>query len=336
MSMLNTLELPVAPRIGLSDLPTPLRPMTRLSKYLGIDLWIKRDDCTGLAGGGNKTRKLEYLVGAALAEGADTLITLGAVQSNHARQTAAAAACLGLRCILLLTKAVPDRTASYHNNGNIMLDHLLGAEVRLFPAGTDLEAVAEQCVNECRQAGGTPYLIPVGGSNAVGALAYVAAVEELRDQAQALHLKLGKVYLPTGSAGTHAGILAGIGILELGWRVHGVSVSAPQADLDAKLTRLTRQTFALLGAEQVPIPAIMVDDSQIGAGYGQPTPAMLEAVQLCARQDGILLDPVYTGKAMAGLIADARAGRISAGETVVFWHTGGSQGLFAYDDVFTV
>jgi len=336
MPMSNTLAAPLAARIGLSDLPTPLKPMTRLSQYLGIDLWIKRDDCTGLAGGGNKTRKLEYLVGAALAEGADTLITLGAVQSNHARQTAAAAASLGLRCILLLAEAVPNRTPVYHNNGNILLDHLLGAEVRLFPAGTDLEIVAEQVMNECRELGNAPYLIPVGGSNAVGALAYVTAVEELRDQAQALQLAVGTVYLPTGSAGTHAGILAGVALSGLDWRTHGVSVSSSQADLQAKLTRLTGETFALLGAEQTPMPAIIVDDSQIGPGYGQPTPAMLEAVQLCARRDGVLLDPVYTGKAMAGLIADARAGRIAAGETVVFWHTGGSQGLFAYDDVFAL
>jgi D-cysteine desulfhydrase/L-cysteate sulfo-lyase len=336
MSMLYTLDPPLAPRIGLSDLPTPLKPMTRLGDYLGINLWIKRDDCTGLAGGGNKTRKLEYLVGEALVRGADTLITLGAVQSNHARQTAAAAACLGLRCILLLTRTVQDRTEAYHNNGNILLDHLLGAEVRLFPAGTDLEVAAEQVMNECREAGNTPYLIPVGGSNAVGALAYVTAVEELRDQAQALQLTVGKVYLPTGSAGTHAGILAGVALNGLDWRTHGVSVSSSQVDLDAKLTRLTGETFALLGAGQTPMPAILVDDSQVGAGYGQPTPAMLEAVQLCARQDGILLDPVYTGKAMASLIADARAGRIAPGETVVFWHTGGSQGLFAYDDVFAV
>lgn len=322
--------------IALAMLPTPFEPMPRLSAALGpASLWIKRDDCTGLGGGGNKARKLDLLVADALKQGADTLVTMGAIQSNHARQTAAAAARLGLGCVLLLADSVGGRSDAYRTNGNILMDGILGADVRLLAPGTAPEPVIEETLAGLRAQGRRPYFIPVGGSNAIGSLAYRDAVLELAQQAQASGRRIDHIVVATGSGGTHAGILAGVAQAGLATRVHGISVSKPAAVAAEIVAGLIRDMAALEGREVAALTGLSVDDRFIGPGYGQPTEAMKEALALTARNEGILLDPVYTGKTMAGLIALARGGAFTAGETVVFWHTGGLPGLFAYPEAFT-
>ncbi|KRE09522.1 hypothetical protein ASE63_21240 [Bosea sp. Root381] len=325
--------------ISLASLPTPFEPLPRLSQALGRDgrvpsIWIKRDDCTGFAGGGNKVRKLEYLVADALREGADVLVTMGALQSNHARQTAAAAARSGLGCVLLLADTVAARADSYRSNGNMLLDRIFGAELRLLAPGADAMAAAEEILAQLVAQGRRPYFIPVGGSNALGSLAYRDALAELAAQAGVLDLKVEHIVLPTGSGGTHAGILAGVSQLGLPCRVHGISVSRSREQASEIVSGLVREIFAIEGRDGSEAIEPQIDEAQIGPGYGQPTAAMVEAVELTARSEGILLDPVYTGKAMAGLMALVRSGAIAPEETIVFWHTGGAPGLFAYPEVF--
>ncbi|KRE03408.1 hypothetical protein ASE61_13120 [Bosea sp. Root670] len=325
--------------IRLALLPTPFEQLPRLSQALaredkGPSIWMKRDDCTGFAGGGNKVRKLEYLVAEALNQGADTLVTMGAIQSNHARQTAAAAARNGLACVLLLTDSVANRSESYRTNGNWLLDQIFGAEIRLLPAGGDATAIANEAMAGLTAQGKRPYFIPVGGSNALGSLAYRDALLELAGQAKAVDCGIDHIVVPTGSGGTHAGILAGVEDAGLACRVQGVSVSRSSEQAGAIVSGLVNDIYALEGRQRGQQVALEIDDSQVGPGYGQPTPAMIEAVELVARTEGILLDPVYTGKAMAGLIALVRGGTIGPDETVVFWHTGGAPGLYAYPEVF--
>ena len=326
-------------KVRLAALPTPFEPLPRLSQALnsngrGPAIWIKRDDCTGFAGGGNKARKLEYLIAEALQGGADTLVTMGAIQSNHARQTAAAAARHGLGCLLLLADSVANRGEVYRTNGNWLLDQAFGAEIRLLAASEDGAAVAEKTMAELTAQGRKPYFIPIGGSNALGSLGYRDAVLELAAQAKDEGCRIDHIVVPTGSGGTHAGILAGVEQAGLPWRVHGISVSRPSDQAQAIVSGLLQDIFGLEGRQNRTMPALEVDDSHVGSGYGQPTAAMVEALELVARTEGILLDPVYTGKAMAGLLSLVRAGAIAPNETVVFWHTGGLPGLFAYPEVF--
>ena len=324
------------PRISLAQLPTALEPMSRLSAYLGgPDIYIKRDDCTGLATGGNKTRKLEFLMADALEKGADTIITIGAVQSNHVRQTAAAAARLGLACFGLLETEVPCTQASYQHSGNILLNGLFGAELTLFDRGSDMLAAGHTLADSLTAAGRKPYIIPVGGSNATGALAYVDCVLELSGQLRQQDIQAQHIVHATGSAGTQAGILTGQQTLDLDLTVTGISVSADMASQTEKVRRLCRETAELMELDHpVPDSSIQVRDQYVGEAYGVPTEAMKEAVQLCARLEGILLDPVYSGKAMAGLIDMIQSRELAAGDTTVFLHTGGSAGLFAYDWYF--
>ena len=323
----------------LALLPTPFEQMPRLSQALGRNgrvpsIWIKRDDCTGFAGGGNKVRKLEYLVADALKQGADVLVTMGALQSNHARQTAAAAARCGLGCVLLLADSVKNRSEAYRTNGNILLDRIFGAELRIITPDEDGAAVTAETLAKLTAQGRRPYFIPVGGSNALGSLAYRDALAELAGQAQATGRRIDHIVVPTGSGGTHAGILAGVEEAGLPCRVHGFSVSRSAEQAGAIVSGLVQDIFALEGRPRGTTTDLDIDDSQVGPGYGQPTPAMTEAVELVARTEGILLDPVYTGKAMAGLLSLVRTDVIAPGETVVFWHTGGAPGLFAYPEVF--
>ena len=318
------------PRVRLAHLPTPLEPLPRLSEALGVEIWIKRDDCTGLAGGGNKTRKLEFLLGDALEQEADTLVTQGAVQSNHVRQTAAAAAACGLACEVNLEERTGSKAEDYVWNGNILLDRLLGAEVRRVPGGTDMTAELEKTADEVRARGGRPYVIPGGGSNAIGALGYADCARELVAQADDFDLKIDRIVTATGSAGTHAGLVAGLAVIGADVPVLGIGVRAPKDRQEAMVRKLAHETAVLLGhADRVKDEMTVADCDHVGEGYGLVDEAVVEALTLAARTDGIILDPVYTGKAMKGLIAWARAGRLQ-GETVVFLHTGGAQGLFGY------
>lgn len=324
------------PRFALAHRPTPLAEMERLRAALGPGcprLFIKRDDCTGLAFGGNKTRKLEFLVGAALAGGADTLVSTGAVQSNHARQTAAAAAAAGLSCTLVLFNIVPYDGAAYRRSGNFLLDGLLGADVEIVPAGTPQRETFERIFTSLRAQGRKPYFVPTGGSNLTGALGYAAAYGELLEQLREQGIVATRVIHASSSGGTQAGLIAGRALAGEGPRVEGINVYRPDHDAMAdSIAKLAAETAAKLGLAKA--GDTILHGGVLGAAYGLPTPAMREAVTLLARTEGILLDPVYTGKAMAGLLNLIRTGAIGADETIVFLHTGGAPALFAYESEF--
>ncbi len=324
------------PRVRLAHTPTPLEPLERLSAHLGGPrIWIKRDDQTGLATGGNKARKLEFLIGDALAQGCDTLVTTGGVQSNHARQTAAAAARLGLQCELLLPQLVDGRSAAYQTSGNVLLDRLFGAKLHFLPKEAYQQATYDEALDRLRAAGRKPYFIPTGGSTAVGALGYVVATQELLLQIRERDLSPTAIVVGTGSCGTHGGIIAGMTLADAAPQVLGISVAAKAADRAAVLRTRATDALGLLGASAEGVERrISVRDEYVGAGYGQPTPGMIEAVRLLARLEGILLDPVYTGKVMAGLIDLVRRGVLTDRDTVIFWHTGGIPALFAYEEAF--
>ena len=321
------------PRVRFAHLPTPLEPMPNLTRLLGgPELYVKRDDCTGLASGGNKTRKLEFLIGDALAQGADTVITHGAVQSNHVRQTAAAACKYGLRCAALLERRVPGHGPEYETAGNVLLDRLFGAEVRFVAADTDMDAACSELAEEIRAKGGRPYAIPGGGSNAVGALGYVNAALELLQQANDLGLRIDCVVHGTGSTGTQGGLVCGLEGANAGIDVLGICVRRPAPAQEEAVYRTASATAEHLGIrgglERVRVKA---NDDYVGRGYGMPTAGTLEAIRLAALHEGLLLDPVYTGKAMAGLIDLCRKGFFAKDQNVVFLHTGGAAALFAYE-----
>ncbi|HEY3382350.1 MAG TPA: D-cysteine desulfhydrase [Vicinamibacterales bacterium] len=314
---------------------TPLEQMERLSQRLGgPNLYIKRDDLLGLAGGGNKTRKLEFLVADALAHGADTLVTCGAVQSNHCRLTLAAAVKEGLKCRLVLEERVansytPDAT------GNNFLFRLLGVEaITVVKSGVDLAAEMQKVAAEVSALGRKAYIIPGGGSNPIGALGYVACAEEILAQTFELGLRLDHIVCASGSTGTHAGLLAGL----VGNNSHipltGINVRRTREEQEPNVHKLAQEVAAKLGIPGgIPREAVTALGDWVGPGYSLPTPEMVEAVRMVAQVEGILLDPVYTGKTMAGLIGLIRRGTFKAGENVLFVHTGGSPALYAYQSV---
>ncbi|MBC7634282.1 MAG: D-cysteine desulfhydrase [Acetobacteraceae bacterium] len=321
------------PRVKLCHAPTPLEFMPNLTKTLGgPQLWIKRDDCTGVAMGGNKNRKLEYLMGEALAQGATHIVTQGAVQSNHVRQTAAVCAKLGLTCTALLEHRVDTNSVEYLEGGNVLLDHLLGINIEYRAGGTDMQAAIEDTGAKLSAAGEKVYLIPGGGSNAVGAMGYVHVALELLAQANEIGLRIDRLVHATGSAGTQAGLVAGFEALNAGIRVLGIGVRNPKDRQEATVHKLAEATAARLGVASIRREAVEANCDYVGAGYGQPTPGMVEAVTIFARTEAIFLDPVYSGKGAAGLIDLIRKGYFTAEENVVFLHTGGQVGLFAYRD----
>ena len=325
-----------APRFSCAHLPTPLEPLKRLSAHLGgPSLWIKRDDCTGLATGGNKARKLEYLIGDAIAKGADTVITHGALQSNHVRQTAAAAALANLRCEVLYEHRVDNPDADYCQSGNVLLTRLLGAKRSEYPKDTDMDAAMKTRADALKEAGRRPCIIPGGGSNPMGAMGYANCALELAHQADELKLPIAQVVHATGSTGTQAGLVAGCHGMDWPFPVLGIGVRLPRAQQEQKVFELARATLEHLGIErELPRQSVCANCDYVGAGYGLPTAGMLEAVALLARLEGILLDPVYSGKGMAGLIALVRQGVFAATDNIVFIHTGGAAALFAYRSAF--
>jgi L-cysteate sulfo-lyase len=324
------------PRLRITHGPTPLEPMPRLSAALGgPNLWIKRDDCTGLASGGNKTRKLEYLMADAQQRGADTVITQGATQSNHARQTAAIAARLGMACHLILEDRTGYTADDYRHSGNVFLDRLFGASLSEVPADSDMNQAMAMLAGELRAQGRKPYIIPGGGSNPVGALGYVTCALELADQANNRGLDIDLLVHATGSAGTQAGLLAGFEGSRAQIPVLGIGVRAPRPAQEARVFDLACQTAELIGTSgSVARERVVANCDYVGPGYGKPTEGMIEAVKLVARTEGILLDPVYSGKGMAGLIDLIRRGHFRKDENIVFVHTGGSVGLFGYRELF--
>ncbi len=318
------------PRLRFAHLPTPIEALPRLSAELGVQLYIKRDDETGLATGGNKTRKLEFLVAEAQQQGADTLITGGAIQSNHCRQTAAAAAKHGMRCVLVLGGYAPEVY-----DGNTLLSVLLGAEIRWTEAAARDDAL--QAALEAEQtAGHAPYLIPYGGSNPTGAAGYVAAVEELAAQLERAALaQFDAIVFASSSGGTHAGLALGVAALDMPTQVIGISVDARADALKARVAALANDTAAKLGLEGVVLTPgdIHADAGYLGGGYAVVGAPEREAIKLAARMEGLLLDPVYTGRAFAGLLDRIKQGKHTHGEKILFWHTGGAVSLPAFRDV---
>ena len=317
------------PRVRINFLPTPLAELKRLSQALGGPrIFIKRDDLTGPALGGNKTRKLEFLLGEALRQGCDTVLTCGSMQSNLCRQTAGAAAAAGLQCHLALGGGPP--AAVDHN---LLLDHLLGATIHWcgdHSKGETMPAIAEQL----RDAGRRPYVIPYGGSTEVGALGFVAAMAEVQEQLRALGVEPRCLVVPTSSCGTQAGMIAGREVCGLPARVLGIAIDrdAPgDPSYESEVAELATQVARKLGSKRGFRPAdVQVRYEFMGAGYEVVSDAMREAVALTARLEGVLLDPIYNGRAMAGLISMARSGELSRGDTALYWHTGGLPALFRF------
>jgi D-cysteine desulfhydrase family pyridoxal phosphate-dependent enzyme len=323
------MQLGKFPRVRLASLPTPLEEMPRLTEILGGPrLLIKRDDLTGLALGGNKARKLEFLLGEARASGADVVVTTGALQSNHARITAAAARKLGMRAVLVLSGEEP---AEYQ--GNLLLDIIFGAEVRVIQSEEEyvLLATMEDVARELSREGHRPYLIPTGGSTALGVCAYIEAAMELLLQANGMGVAVDAIVHATSSGGTQAGLFVGMKLAQARVQLVGISAGPPREVVERRVTALVDDVSRLLRLDLRGHPDdLIVLDGYVGEGYGIPSPECLEAIRLVARTEGILLDPVYTGKAMAGLIDWIRQGRFEPSQTVVFWHTGGVPALFAH------
>lgn len=309
------------PRLRFAHLPTPIEPLPRLSAVLnGPRLLVKRDDQTGLAFGGNKTRKLEFLVAEAQAQGADTLLSAGALQSNHCRQTAAAAAKFGFNCILVLVGQPPVQASA-----NLLLDQLFGAEI-VWAEKSRREAVLQETFEKTSAQGNKPYLVPYGGSSPTGALGYVFAMEEFVRQ----KVKADWIVFASSSGGTQAGLVLGTRVFGYEGKVLGISIDEPQRILQEHVAKLASETSERLGPRiEFASDEVLVNDEYAAPGYGVLTGAEREAISLFAKYEGLLLDPVYTGRAAAGLIDLVREGFFKKDETVLFWHTGGQPALFA-------
>jgi L-cysteate sulfo-lyase len=325
-------ELSRFPRVPLAHLPTPLEPLDRLSKHLGGPrIWIKRDDCTGLATGGNKTRKLEFLIGEALAHGADTVITFGAVQSNHARQTAAACARYGLQCHLVLSRAVQWPQADYEVTGNVLLERITGAHIHIV-APADAPAHAAELTATFERRGNRVYRIPTGGSNVTGALGYVACAYELLDQAKHLGFHPDLVLHASSSGGTQAGLA--VGLHATGTELVGINVSdALPTTIEARVNQLARATFEYLGGKGT-LPDCSIRHEFLGSGYGMPTASCLNAIRTLGELEGIIADPVYSGKALDAMASLDHSRTRPTPSHVLYIHTGGTGALPAYGTSF--
>lgn len=315
-------------RVALAHLPTPLAKMERLGKHLGgPELYIKRDDQTGLATGGNKTRKLEFLVADALAQGCDHLITTGAPQSNHCRQTAAAAAHFGLGCSLVLRGEEPEQVT-----GNLLLDQLLGAHI-YWAEKEACHTLINDLAGELRAMGREPYQVPYGGSNVMGATGYVRAMEELSEQLQRERRNIDFVVFASSSGGTQAGLVLGATVYDFQGQILGISVDQPADALKTQVSALATATATHLGLGTLSVAdRVEVNDDYLGDGYAQVGETEREAIRMVAQLEGILLDPVYTGRAMGGLVDLIRWGAFTRNQTILFWHTGGTAALPAFAD----
>jgi len=337
---MKKLDIPF-PSVELSHTPTPLELMPNLTKFMaGPELWIKRDDCTGLAMGGNKARQLEYYVGQALQKGADTLLTTGAVQSNHVRMTIAAARKMGLQIEVQLEKRVTGRLPQYYDSGNPMLMKLMGAKIHNYPVGEDEDGADNalyERADELKTEGASPYVIPLSGMHTpYGALGYVKAAQEILQQLDELAVNFDAIVLASGSANTHAGLLFGLRVLGSPIKIYGMCV---RRSAELQFQRVLDKTNKLASMMNVRVCVtdddILVDDSMLQPGYGQLNDQVIEAISLTAESEGILLDPTYTGKAMAGMLAFIRNGEWSDKQRVMFLHTGGSPALFGYPEILS-
>ncbi len=327
------MDLAQFPTFSLVHRPTPLEHLKHLSAALdGPEIYIKRDDCTGLAFGGNKTRKLEFLIGDALEKSATTIVSVGSMQSNHVRQTAAAAVKAGLKCELVLDWRVPWTQAAYGNSGNILLDRLLGATVHLCSKDEGRDDKADEVMAAIEARGEKGYFIPTGGSNAVGSLGYVDCAIEIVEQAKQQNIKVDHVVLASGSGGTQAGMMVGLAGVDSGISCIGIDIDHDPAGVRAEVTSIAAQTAKLLGISSQ--TTFELAEGYGAPEYGMPNDKTIDAINQLAQTEAIILDPVYTGKAMAGLIDLIAKNRFGKDETIVFVHTGGGPGLFAYSDVF--
>ena len=329
------MNLSIFPKRSYTPFETPIEFLANLTKLLGgPNIYIKRDDMLGLAGGGNKSRKLEFLMADALQNGADTIITCGGIQSNHCRLTLAAANKEGLACQLIVKESVPN-TYSPNSSGNNYLFHLLGAEnILVASMDSDFSVEMEKLSDTLKAQGRNPYIIPMGGSNALGSLGYVACAQEIMHQVNILNLNLSNIITPSGSAGTQSGLLAGMVGNNMNIPITGISIMKDKNYQSNAVFDLAVATTEKLGLVNTLKPShSIVFDDYVGGGYTIPTDGMVEAVQLIAKTEAILLDPVYTGKAMSGLIDLIRKGYFKKGENILFVHTGGSPALYVYQDI---
>lgn len=330
------------PRVRLVNGPTPIQRLDRLEQVLGknrrgASIWAKRDDLMELGGGGNKLRKLEFLIGQALSEGCDTLVVTGGVQSNFARLAAAACARTGMACEVVLAQMVPRDTEIYQANGNVLLDRLFGARVHFLGTGDDAGAFARGCASEIAAAGGKAFVGTLGGSTPVGALGYVDCAFEIAAQSTEMGVAFDRVVIPNGSGGIHAGLAVGGALAgRVPSMIRAYTVLSPAETYVAATVEKVNAVFDLLGKkDRILAQELVIDGAQLGGGYGMPTSEMVKAVNLVARTEGLLLDPVYGGKAFAGLLSDIENEVIAPGSNVLFVMTGGSPGLYAYADVLS-
>ena len=320
-------------RIKLGHFPTPIEHLKNITKYLdGPNIFIKRDDCTGLATGGNKTRKLEFLIPDALKNKAELIVTVGAIQSNHARQTAAACALMGLKCLIILEQRLKNPPESYMKSGNVFLDKLFGAEVKVCPKNEGVTEYSEKLIKDIKSKGTNVYFIPGGGSNPVGALGYVECLNEIIQENKKYNFS--QIVHATGSAGTQAGLLAGRKYFNCDIPVTGICVRHKKDIQVDKVYTEAKNTCEKLHCNILNKSDVIVYDDYIGPGYGEPTEEMKEATKLLARKEAILLDPVYSGKAFAGLIGLIKNKKFTRDDNVLFIHTGGAVSLSAYEWAF--
>ncbi|HAY41591.1 MAG TPA: D-cysteine desulfhydrase [Gammaproteobacteria bacterium] len=320
-------------RISLGHLPTPIEKLNKLSEHLkGPEIYIKRDDCTGLASGGNKTRKLEFLMPDAIDNQADLVVTVGAVQSNHTRQTAAACAKLGLKCLIVLEQRLADAPDAYMTSGNVFLDKIFGAEVIICPKGKDVKEHAEEIMSERKNNGANPYYIPVGGSNRIGQLGYIECLREIIEYDK--DNLFTHIVLASGSGGTHSGIVTGKAYYKSNINIIGISVKDNKYNQEEKIYKMAQDGCKYIQCDEPKRDYVEVFDGYVGEGYGVPTKGMIDAVKLLATKEAILLDPVYSGKGFAGLIDLIQKKHFKDSDKVLFIHTGGAVALHGYEWAF--
>ena len=320
-------------RIKLGHFPTPIEHLKNITKYLGgPNIFIKRDDCTGLATGGNKTRKLEFLIPDAIKNKAELIVTVGAVQSNHARQTAAACALMGIKCLIVLEQRLKDPPESYMKSGNVFLDKLFGAEIKVCPKNEDVSEYSEKIIKDIKSKGTNVYFIPGGGSNPIGALGYVECLNEIIKENKKFNFS--QIIHATGSAGTQAGLLAGRKYFNYNIPVTGICVRHKKDIQVDKVYTEAKKTCEKLSCNILDKSDVIVYDEYIGSGYGEPTEGMIEATKMLAKKEAILLDPVYSGKAFAGLIGLIKNKKFNKNDNILFIHTGGAVSLSAYEWAF--
>ncbi|MDB0021762.1 D-cysteine desulfhydrase [Candidatus Pseudothioglobus singularis] len=321
-------------RIDLGHFPTRIEYLKNISDMLkGPQIFIKRDDCTGLATGGNKTRKLEFILPDVIKNNSDLIVTVGAIQSNHARQTAAACAKIGMKCLIVLEQRLDNAPESYMNSGNVFLNKVFGAEMILCPKDRDVKDFAEEIMEDRKRDGYNPYFIPVGGSNRLGELGYIECMREILENSN--KDSFSHIVVATGSGGTHAGLVAGKTLYKSNTKIIGISIKDNKSNQEKRVLKLTQNSCEYISCNPPREEDVIVFDDYVGPGYAMPTDGMRDALSLMATKEAILLDPVYTGKAFDGLINLVRKNYFNSSDRVLFIHTGGSAALPAFEWVFS-